>query len=97
MLWERESDRRCCGRGRAIEDAVGEGEIEDDVREGKVRILFSSPEALLGQHLKLLSQLASRDLIGAIAVDEAHVVLKYGYPRPTKKGIKKAAFREAYS
>jgi superfamily II DNA helicase RecQ len=69
----------------------------DDLKKGKVQILLASPESLLGQYRKLIADLAEANLIGAIAVDEPHCVLKYGYSRNTKGGKKKRAFRPAYS
>ena len=61
-----------------------------------MRILFSSPEAALGQHRKLIEDLASRRLIVGIAIDEAHCVLKYGYSKKTKSGKIIKAFRKDY-
>jgi ATP-dependent DNA helicase RecQ len=60
-------------------------------------VLLGSAESLLGQHRQLLEDLAEAKLIGALAVDEAHCVMKYGYSRKTKSGKKKKAFRPAYS
>lgn len=67
------------------------------MRNGKVRILLASPESLLHQHQKLISDLAEANMICAVAVDEAHCVIKYGYGRKTQKGKKIAPFRPAYS
>ena len=69
---------------------------EEDVRRGNVHILLASPESLLGQHRQLISDLADKNMIGAIVIDEAHCVLKYGFPRKTKGGKTKKAFRPAY-
>jgi superfamily II DNA helicase RecQ len=70
---------------------------EEDVKEGKVKVLLASPESILKQHRKLIEDLASQKIISAIAVDEAHCVLKYGYSRKTKSGKKIKAFRKEYS
>ena len=69
---------------------------EEDVKEGRVRILFGSPESTLGQHRQLIEDLASRNLIVMMAVDEGHCVSKYGDSRKTKSGKKMKAFRPAY-
>jgi superfamily II DNA helicase RecQ len=66
------------------------------VKEGRVRILFASPESALGQHRSLIEDLASQKLIVAMAIDEAHCVLKYGYNRKTKSGKVVKAFRRDY-
>ena len=69
----------------------------EDVKAGKVRILLASPESIMSQHRQLISDLSARDLIAAVAVDEAHSVTKFGFPRVKQNGKKKAAFRPAYS
>ena len=67
----------------------------EDIKKREVTILLASPEAALEQHRHLISDLAHEKLIAAIAIDEAHCVLKYGYKRKTKKKRKKP-FRPSY-
>ena len=68
----------------------------EELMRGHMQILLASPESLLGQHRKLVADLAEKDLVGALAVDEAHCVIKYGHGRKTKSGKKKRAFRPTY-
>ena len=71
----------------------------DDIKQGKVSILFGSPEAFIEvqQYHDMVKELKCDDMIGTLAIDEAHCVLKYGYNRKTRSGKIVRAFRPAYS
>ncbi|CAG2233679.1 recQ [Mytilus edulis] len=47
-----------------------------DVKEGKIDIIFSSPESLIGHERKLLLDLAKKIFIKTVFVDEAHCIKK---------------------
>ncbi|XP_063417276.1 uncharacterized protein LOC134699791 [Mytilus trossulus] len=64
-----------------------------DVKEGKIDIIFSSPEALIGHERKLLLDLAKKSFIKTVFVDEAHCIKKFGLPDKKKK---KLAYRPCY-
>ncbi|XP_071177222.1 ATP-dependent DNA helicase RecQ-like [Mytilus edulis] len=64
-----------------------------DVKEGKIDIIFSSPESLIGHERKLLLDLAKKNFIKTVFVDEAHCIKKFGLPDKKKK---KLAYRPCY-
>jgi len=47
-----------------------------DIEEGKVTVLFSSPESLIEKHRKLISLLSKRNILKGIFCDEAHCIHK---------------------
>lgn len=53
-------------------------QLRDRLRGGTQRILFCSPEAVKSSLLPVLFQLAKNDQLGALIVDEAHLVDQWG-------------------
>lgn len=53
-------------------------QIRERLKQGTQRILFCSPEAVRGSLLPVLFQLAKNDQLGALVVDEAHLVDQWG-------------------
>lgn len=48
----------------------------EDVKEGKIDILLSSPESILGNQRNLILHLAKNNNIRIIFIDEAHCIVK---------------------
>ena len=55
------------------------GDCDDDIREGRTRIIFTSPEQLLGndEWRKVLSSDVFQATVRLIVIDEAHTVLHW--------------------
>lgn len=52
--------------------------LKDRLREGSQRVLFCSPEAAKSSLVPVLFELAKNNLIGAIVIDEAHLIDQWG-------------------
>jgi ATP-dependent DNA helicase RecQ len=54
------------------------GAIRERVRAGQQRVLYVSPESLVGKLRKDISESASRGYLSALIIDEAHLVTQWG-------------------
>ena len=51
----------------------------EDVLNNKVRIVYMSPEYLMGDGLEFVQELFEKELLGFIAIDESHCISTWGY------------------
>ena len=54
------------------------GAIRERVRAGQQRVLYVSPESLVGKLRKDITEAASRGYLSALIIDEAHLVTQWG-------------------
>jgi superfamily II DNA or RNA helicase len=54
------------------------GAIRERIRAGQQRVLYVSPESLVGKLRKDISEAASRGYLSALIIDEAHLVTQWG-------------------
>jgi hypothetical protein len=54
------------------------GAIRERVRSGQQRVLYVSPESLVGKLRKDITESASRGYLSALIIDEAHLVTQWG-------------------
>lgn len=59
-------------------DPVVSGAIRDRMRAGQQRLLYVSPESLVGKLRKDITEAASRGFLNALIIDEAHLVTQWG-------------------
>lgn len=60
------------------QDLTTRRNLKDRLREGTQRVLFCSPEAAKSSLVPVLFELAKNNLIGAIVIDEAHLIDQWG-------------------
>lgn len=66
-----------------------------DIIDGKIKIVYMSPEYLLSNGIELANSLVEKDLMGFLAIDEAHCISQWGHDfRKEYKEIK--IFRQKY-
>jgi superfamily II DNA or RNA helicase len=75
---ERHSPAPAIDAWRSGLDPAVSGAIRQRIRAGQQRLLFVSPESLVGSLRKDISEAASQGLLRALIIDEAHLVTQWG-------------------
>lgn len=78
MLRKAEQDHGGCYAWFGGQDLTTRKTLKERLRDGSQRVLFCSPEAAKSSLVPVLFELAKNNMIGAVVIDEAHLIDQWG-------------------